>query len=514
MGGTVGALPTPEEMNAEMGGKPWSWSHSGPTQFSPFKDMMPDLGRRTNQFSTGGTIEGPGGPTDDMVPAIVDGVDPVWLSDGERVQKASTRDWLGEKFFVDLDKKADKERAEYEATQGGKPKSVMPMPMPENKGAPGYADGGTIERIANAATRARLREQDAGLSPDPYGPTLNDSPVFQPAPRQTGQQPANVFASPLPEVQPVARTAPSPMPLPMPAALPTQDEMRARAQLEAQRADPMPMPMKPAPLTMTEQERMFTPARPARTPVAEPAFEAALTGLSGMEKRKARAALTMEEATFARDQGRADAAARVAEARAQQNREQDFAEWQQKQVIGDQFQQAAENRRMGVDAVLTGEQRKYQEGRSVADREEQARRAKNFTDVPDTDYKINDLGNLISKKTGRPVGLSPEDATKYGLEIAGADSEGRVRYAPAKAKTEVRRFYDPANAKIVELGPDEMPPEGSGWKPIQRQAQAAAPAAPEKVDGGTVSVTSADQWAKLKPGTRYTTPDGRVGTKK
>ena len=502
---------------------------SGGYQTNDPKDPYYRPRRKPRGFAMGTTIEGPGGPTDDMIPAVVDGVEPVRLSNGEEVVDAKTRDFFGKKFFLDLKKKAMKGEMEG-----------MQMQKPKKGNVPGFANGATMvspsfakfEALKNAqsqtpeliplreqqardirmapmgiedvATRARLREQDAMLSPDPYGRTLNDSPAFQPDPEALLDMRANRFLARSNEAV-APSTAPAPAPMPM------MNGQQPPMMLAAPMSEPT---MRPAPLTMTEKDRLMMPTFDSRTRRADPAFESAMVGLTGMEKRKARAALTMEEASFARDQGRADAAAQVAETRAETERGRNFEEWKQKQVIGDQFQQAADARRMGGDAAMIGEQRRYQEGRQVAEREQQAQRAKNFTDIPDTEYKINDLGNLVSKKTGKTVGLSPEEASKYGLEIAGADSEGRVRYAPAKPKVEVRRFYDPANAKIVELDADEMPPEGAGWKPIQRQTQAAAPAASAPADSGPVAVTSSDQWAKLKPGTRYTTPDGRVGTKK
>jgi hypothetical protein len=298
-----------------------------------------------------------------------------------------------------------------------------------------------------------------------YGPTMTDSPAFQPM------------------------MAPSPA-APMtfdPAAVAA---MRSRrADLRAQPApalangrqpqpvlsSPMDVPlMRPAPLTMTEKEQQAKPISRSRTPESTPEFEAALAGLTGMQKRRARAGLQMEEATFQRNQGRAAIEQAQKDERASQERALNFEEWKQKRVIDSQFDMAARNQALGENAALgaatTREAREYEEAQNRRKQEEQSKKAKNFTPIPDTDYLINDLGNLISKKTKKPVGLSPEEAQKYGLVIIGADSDGRVRYGPPKAVEPTEDYIDPVSGDVLKLKPGQVLPEGTPYKPLTPNA--------------------------------------------
>jgi hypothetical protein len=427
--------------------------------------------REARGFAEGGPVIGPGGPKDDQVNAK--------LSHGEYVMPAEVVQFFGMDRLNKMVQKAKEGAAETPMPE------MKPDPMGQMMPAfamggpmmkPHYAEGGfndmdTINRIGQAAAAARMREQDAMLSPVGYSPTLNDSPAFQPLPVSSSPSPQVPF-QPDPDALLEMRTRRF---MARSAAPGTANGTQPPMQL----ASPMPEPvMRPAPLTMTEKERMLMPMAPNRTPMASPEFEAALTGLTGMEKRRARAGLAMEAATFGRNQGRADVALRADDQRAELNRARDFEDWQRKQVIGDQFQQAAEKRRLAADASMTEAQRREQTARTAAEKAEQQRLAKDFTPIEGTNYLINGLGNLVSKATGKPAGLAPDEAAQFGLEIIGADSEGRVRYAPAKAKPPVQRFYDPTSSRIIELQPDELPPPDSGWKPIQRQAQAPAQATP------------------------------------
>lgn len=380
-----------------------------PAQWDPFQNpdmkgmtgMEKRAARQARGFAVGGTIQGPGGPTDDMIPGVIDGTKGVRLSNREEIVDAQTRDWFGKKFFVDLKKKAAEAMGEMPKSGQNPTAPMMGMPGFSKGGTldmmgpmPRYADGGTLDKISQAATRARIREQDAMLSPDPYGPTLNDSPVFQPIPR-AAMMPAPSAAS-VPAFQPA--TAPAPMPM-----------MRGQ-QPPMMLAAPMPeVTMRPAPRTMTEKEQMMMPARASRTPRANPAFEAAMTGMTGMEKRRMRSQLEMEEAAFARGQVRADAAARVADARAQQNREQGFTEWQQKQVIGDQFQQAAENRGIGTTAAMNAADDQQKQAAAAAAAEANRR----FSPVLDAE------GNPIPGRMMNPQGqqLNTEPTRADGIRM-------------------------------------------------------------------------------------------------
>lgn len=85
-------------------------------------------------YAEGGTIVGPGGPRDDMIPALVNGIEPIAVSNGEELTDAVTRDYWGKKTFLDLKKKAHEAMAEIPD-----PKPVMKQGM-----VPGFADGGTV----------------------------------------------------------------------------------------------------------------------------------------------------------------------------------------------------------------------------------------------------------------------------------------------------------------------------------------------------------------------------------
>jgi hypothetical protein len=207
-----------------------------------------------------------------------------------------------------------------------------------------------------------------------YGPTMTDSPAFQPM------------------------MAPSPA-APMtfdPAAVAA---MRSRrADLRAQPAptlangrqpapvlsSPMDVPlMRPAPLTMTEKEQQAKPISRSRTPEANPEFEAALAGLTGMQKRRARQGLQMEEATNQRNQARAaieqanidardaakqaDADRRAADATAAA---QEW--WKQQQQIGQNFDMARENRNINNAAALNAAEQARADQRALMEAQQKA----------------------------------------------------------------------------------------------------------------------------------------------
>ncbi len=207
-----------------------------------------------------------------------------------------------------------------------------------------------------------------------YGPTMTDSPAFQPM------------------------MAPSP-------AAPMTFDPAAVAAMRSRRADLRAMPaptlangrqpapvlsspidvplMRPAPLTMTEKEQQAKPISRSRTPESNPEFEAALAGLTGMQKRRARQGLQMEEATNQRNQARADIAqaeidARDAAKQADADRRAAAATaaaqewWKQQQQIGQNFDMARENRNINNAAALNAAEQASADQRALMEAQQKA----------------------------------------------------------------------------------------------------------------------------------------------
>jgi hypothetical protein len=134
---------------------------------------------------------------------------------------------------------------------------------------------------------------------------------------------------------------------------------------------------------MTEKEQQAKPMSRSRTPESNPEFEAALAGLTGMQKRRARAGLQMEEATFQRNQGRAaieqanidardaakqaDADRRAADATAAA---QEW--WKQQQQIGQNFDMARENRNINNAAALNAAEQARADQRALMEAQQKA----------------------------------------------------------------------------------------------------------------------------------------------
>jgi hypothetical protein len=503
MGGPVmrnpydrGMPPTVDEFSEAMGGKPFAMSHSGDPRTGPFreyykrmspKDRMvggagvnPFPNNKLQGYAEGGPVEGPGGPKDDLINAK--------LSDGEFVMPSEVVEFYGLDRLHKMMAKAKDGLNEIKPAPQALPTPLpvtMPQPTPafayggmaQSMPVPGYAEGGPV--LAN-----NPEEEEFGLrrlAPNPYsvGPGYSITPMdpFAPAPP--------VSPSPSPQV-PFVADPEAELDMRTNRFLARSNERDQAARLQPQPAmpamangrqpqpvlsSPMDVPlMRPAPLTMTEKEQQAKPISRSRTPESNPEFEAALAGLTGMQKRRARAGLQMEEATFQRNQGRAAIEQAQADERASQERALNFEEWKQKRVIDSQFDMAARNQAIGENAALgaatTREAREYEEAQNRRKQEEQSKKAKNFTPIPDTDYLINDLGNLISKKTNKPVGLSPEEAQKYGLVIIGADSDGRVRYGPPKVVEPTEDYIDPVSGDVLKLKPGQVLPEGTPYKPL------------------------------------------------
>ena len=215
--GTIGGRATPpapdmfgRQFMKPTGPAPEGTTTSGGVSRAPMPWELPG-------YSDGGTIIGPGGPKDDMIPAMVDGMEPIAVSNGEEIVDAETRDYFGRKFFLDLKKKAEKgmEEANHHTEEG-------------HGGKPGFAMGGTIPAptlaaMTESAANARL---DRGLSPDPYGPTMNDHPAFHPVSAAPPIAPApSAMITPALEPQPMTaqfapRTLGEPAAPPRPSNVP------------------------------------------------------------------------------------------------------------------------------------------------------------------------------------------------------------------------------------------------------------------------------------------------------
>jgi hypothetical protein len=227
--------------------------------------------------------------------------------------------------------------------------------------------------------------------------------------------------------------------------------------------------------------------------VAPAGFEIALTGLTGMQKRNARRALAMEEATFQRNQGRAaieqaniDArdAAKQADATAAA---QEW--WKQQQQIGQNFDMARENRNIGNTSALNAAKDK--------EAEDAKRRPVQAVPVllPDGTvskgyYGANNM--ILPFQTVEPKALrvepgaakallsSPQASTLDANTLAEIVSDTRYDIATrelarrqlAKPKTapEERRYIDPDNYRPFTLKPGERLPEGSRLVPLTPEA--------------------------------------------
>ncbi|WP_395735063.1 hypothetical protein [Prosthecobacter sp.] len=69
--------------------------------------------------------------------------------------------------------------------------------------------------------------------------------------------------------------------------------------------------------------------------------------------------------------------------------------------------------------------------------QDKRRSATTWADVPNSDYQINELGNLIHKNTGKPATLSPEQITalnKAGHTVTQGPSGTSIKYAPQQSE--------------------------------------------------------------------------------
>ena len=376
------------------------------------------------------------------------------------------------------------------------------------------------EAAATAADRERMAEtrqrQDAMMNYAPGSPAPRPAP--SPLPEFLGQ------AAPLfPQGRPVLPSPATPMMAPASAPSPqvpfvadpaTLAAMRSRrADLRAQPApapangrqpapvlsSPMDVPlMRPAPLTMTEKEQQAKPISRSRTPESNPEFEAALAGLTGMQKRRARAGLQMEEATNQRNQGRAAIEQAKVDARNERIRVQNLQDMRDNMIIADQIRQAAENRNIGNTSALNAAQQQEQEQRDAAKRAQPVQAVPVL--LPDGTvskgyYGANNM--ILPFQTVEPKALSvepgaakallssPQASTLNANTLAEIVSDTRYDIATrelarrqlAKVKTapEERRYIDPDNYRPFTLKPGERLPEGSRLVPLTPEA-APAPA--------------------------------------
>jgi len=95
------------------------------------------FGPKQRGYAEGGEIVGPGGPTDDMVPAVVNGQETVRLSDDEFIMTALAKKYWGTKKLNEMNQEA-------EMAEGGLPKVGMPEPDEDDE-MRGYKDGGELK---------------------------------------------------------------------------------------------------------------------------------------------------------------------------------------------------------------------------------------------------------------------------------------------------------------------------------------------------------------------------------
>jgi hypothetical protein len=242
-----------------------------------------------------------------------------------------------------------------------------------------------------------------------YGPTMTDSPAFQPRPAAPAvaapavaamQQPQNIIRRLPPNPYSVETgysltpMASSPQVSPFPSPQVPAPAMANGRQPQPVLSSPMdtnkpatmpsgyPRPAFLSPSEKDAQEKEKWSAYGANR-VAPAGFEIALTGLTGMQKRNARRALAMEEATFQRNQGRAaieqanidardaakqsDADRRAADATAAA---QEW--WKQQQQIGQNFDMARENRNINNAAALNAAEQDRADQRALMEAQQKA----------------------------------------------------------------------------------------------------------------------------------------------
>jgi hypothetical protein len=251
--------------------------------------------------------------------------------------------------------------------------------------------------------------------------------------------------------------------------------------------------MRPAPLTMTEKEQQAKPISRSRTPESTPEFEAALAGLTGMQKRRARQGLQMEEATNQRNQARADIAQAEIDARNERIRVQTLQDQRDNIIIADQIRQAAENRNIGNTSALNAAQQQEQEQRDAAKRAQPVQAVPVL--LPDGTvskgyYGANNM--ILPFQNVEPKALrvepgaakallsSPQASTLDANTLAEIVSDTRYdiatrelarrQLATVKTAPEERRYIDPDNKRIITLKPGEQLPEGSRLVPLTPEA--------------------------------------------
>lgn len=140
--------------------------------------------RSGKYFAEGGLVTGPGDGDDDLVPAIIDGIQPARLSSGEHVDKASTVAWHGLKTFQKLEKEADEGMAAFGALQPGAGNRAPGT-------VPSFAAGGPVTRednIAAAKADGTFDAKVAAYNNNSLGYTMFDTGRIQ--------APAGVIANP------------------------------------------------------------------------------------------------------------------------------------------------------------------------------------------------------------------------------------------------------------------------------------------------------------------------------
>ena len=244
------------------------------------------------------------------------------------------------------------------------------------------------------------------------------------------------------------------------------------------------------------------PISRSRTPQANPEFEAAFAGLTGMQKRRARQGLQMEEATNQRNQGRADAAQAVIDARNEQIRLQNLQDTRDNYRIQHQFAQARFNEQLGANAALDAAKTQEELARDAAKKGQPMQGVPIL--MPDgtvskTHHGVN--GMILPIQTAEPppeIRMEPVPGTAgqfvpmigkqrvSGMGLYQGQTQpgpfreglGRTTYTPVTKATPVeQRFFNPETGRTLVLKPGEVLPADSGFVPLAPEEPTGKPAA-------------------------------------
>lgn len=379
-------------------------------------------------FAEGGTITGPGGPTDDAVPAVV-GQRPIRVSDGEEIVDAATRDWFGKKFFVDLKRKAQEGmKGTEDADERTEPNGMADMMEDRREGEmddpTGYATGGTVienpyadDPALYAARQQQARDDELFKSgiidygggnrtlSNRYG-TGYAAPMITPQPGVFNDGGNAVMVLPGKGIKPIADVVPAGNPwsagqMPFDAAAQRQDIASATARMlpgaESRRA---------ADLFRAETEATLIPKgrREMIVPDARPNFGEGSGSKSDGERNYESGAF---KAPWEKD---SEAAA----------------------------QRAAES---GIPpGVRPSDWRRYQ--RSTRGIEQALdMQPQQWTPIPGTNYVQGRGGQTVPMARAQQAPITPADAAAMGLEVHSVDSKGNVTYRQRGGNTPAAKVH-------------------------------------------------------------------------